>query len=434
MARVLLVNPPFYRLLGSHYNGLCLGLAYIAAALNRAGHDAWVYNADFDPDPKYKTLHGIFEDFRGFDEAPVVECIEKIVAFQPDWVGYSCYTAVIPALQQITEGVHRHLPNAWQVVGGPHPTLDHHTGSLFPSVDYIVQGEGEVAMLHLVEGFSPMQRTIPIERITHLDALDFPERKKFWLGTGRDVSYLSTARGCPWRCAYCASPSIWPRVYSRSPESVLREIATLPVPKDTLVPASHDGELFIQENSCLYIIDDTFTWNEKRALAIMAGMAGIPWKCEARADTITPEIAEGMARSNCKRVKMGVESGSDRILASMNKGETKSEILAAVRLLQYHRVPITLYLMAGFPGETNADLQQTIDFARELHADYYSISMLAPYYGTRIYRDALAAGLPVDKAPWSCFFHHNDSLLVNPNLSRDLIEDLWSLCDVRKYV
>ena len=54
-SRILLVNPPFYRLLGSHYNANSLGIAYIAAFLNQAGQDAWVYNADYLSDKKYSN-------------------------------------------------------------------------------------------------------------------------------------------------------------------------------------------------------------------------------------------------------------------------------------------------------------------------------------------------------------------------------------------
>ena len=61
--RVLLVNPPFYRFLGSHYNANSLGIAYIASTLNKNGHDAWLYNADFVNETTYKKLKGIFEGF-----------------------------------------------------------------------------------------------------------------------------------------------------------------------------------------------------------------------------------------------------------------------------------------------------------------------------------------------------------------------------------
>jgi len=214
---------------------------------------------------------------------------------------------------------------------------------------------------------------------------------------------------------------------------VIAEIATLPF--DATAHSSVDGaKLRIEDNSCLYIIDDTFTFNEKRALTILDGMNGIPWKCEARADTITPRLAKAMARTNCQRVKMGVESGSERILKFINKGETKEDMRRAVQLLHSEGVLVTVYLMAGFPGETDDDLRHTIAFARELQADYYSISMVAPYYGTRLYRDAVRDGLPVANAPWEVFFHHNASLLLNPTLSRELIEELWGLCDIKRYV
>ena len=63
MAKVLLVNPPFYRLLGSHYNANSLGIAYVASTLNSNGHDAWLYNADFLNEENYNRLKGLFEGF-----------------------------------------------------------------------------------------------------------------------------------------------------------------------------------------------------------------------------------------------------------------------------------------------------------------------------------------------------------------------------------
>lgn len=430
--KVLLVNPPFYRLLGSHYNGLSLGLAYIAAALNAAGHDAWLYNADFDPQPTYKTLHQIYRDFDGrMDRRPVAEAVERIVEFAPDWVGYSCYTAVLPTIDVISWAVADRLPGVCQVVGGPHATLDPDLAVRLPAVDHVIRGEGERVLPELLVRGGP--RTIQAERIQDLDALPFPERGKFHAGSGRDVAYLSTARGCPWRCFYCASPAIWPRTYTRSAENVIAEAGTLSMAASRNAQA--ETSLHIAENESLYIVDDTFTFDERRAIRIIEGLAGlgIRWKCEARADTITPPLVRAMAAGGCVRVKMGIESGSPRILRSIGKGETVDEMRAAVRLLHEGGVAVTCYLMAGFPGETDDDLRQTIVLARELKADYYSISMVAPYFGTRLFRDALATGLPVDRAPWEVFFHHNRALLLNPNLSRDLIEELWSLCDVRHY-
>jgi anaerobic magnesium-protoporphyrin IX monomethyl ester cyclase len=437
MARTLLVNPPFYRLLGSHYNGLSLGLSYIASSINGIGHDAWVYNADFNPAPQYKTLHQIFDDFGreplDFSVAnPIIrECLDAIIAFKPDWIGYSAYTAVIPVLRTLTEEVEKLLPETQQVVGGSHATLDPDTERLIPAADFVVRGEGELVMRNLLAGWEPGTRTIQAPRITDLDGLPFPERTKLLPDVQHDTTYLSTARGCPWRCYYCASPQIWPRVYARSVESVVAESRIIRSQVHGQVAPSSNGSLRIADNAVLYIIDDTFTYNERRAVRIMRYL-DMPWKCESRADTITDTLAATMAECGCVRTKVGVESGSDRILHAMNKGETKADIRRGIRLLQKYGVPVTIYLMAGFPGETDDDLRETIAFARELQPDYCSISLVAPYFGTQLYRDAVAAGVDVD-APWGVFFHHNNARLLNHDQSDDLIEELWSLCDIRKY-
>jgi len=456
--RILLVNPPFYRMVGSHYNGLPIGIGYIASFLNRSGHEAWVYNADFFPSTTYKTLHGVFEEFRehadSFHECgPIIQqTVDAIVAFEPDIVGFSCYTATIPVVATISHLLRLRCPGVIQVAGGPHVTLDERPFSL--TIDCNVAGEGEGVLRAIADGHdTPIPNRVGSGRIKYLDELPWPERNRLWSNGGRpvndderrmiDVCSLSTARGCPWRCHYCASPSIWPKVVARGVDNVVREVETirttyLATPKTGNADASAPETLAITDNTSMYIIDDTFTYNEQRAMSILRGICGlggsVPWKCEARADTITPGLAAMMAKSGCIRVKMGVESGSDRILASINKRETTADMVRAVEILRAEGIPVTAYLMAGFPGETVDDLRATIDFARRLNADYYSISMVAPYYGTKLYRDALNRGLPVDKAPWECFFHHNDAMLLNRELPMDMIEELWGLCDVKRYV
>jgi radical SAM superfamily enzyme YgiQ (UPF0313 family) len=187
-------------------------------------------------------------------------------------------------------------------------------------------------------------------------------------------------------------------------------------------------------NGCLHFVDDTFTYNQQRALVIMQGMTdlGVTWRCEARADTITDRIAEAMAASGCIRVKVGVESGSPRILEAMHKGETIDGIRRGVRILQRHGLPVTGYLMAGLPGETDDDVRQTLDFAKELACDAYSLSLVVPYYGTALYNSAIQAGVPLDRSPWECFFHQNDSMLLNHDLSETLIQELWALDDLKR--
>ena len=92
-----------------------------------------------------------------------------------------------------------------------------------------------------------------------------------------------------------------------------------------------------------------------------------------------------MAEAGCERVKIGFESGSNRILSEVKKLETREEMLKGAEMLKRAGVPFSAYFMAGFPGETDDDLKETIDFAKKVDADYYSLSVLAPYYGTELY-------------------------------------------------
>ena len=112
MSKVLLVNPPFYRLLGSHYNANSLGIAYIASYLNNRGHDAWLYNADYISEKRYIQLKKLFQNFNDYknyfkdpNDPLWEEVTEKIIEFDPEWIGYTSYTANISAIKIISDKV-----------------------------------------------------------------------------------------------------------------------------------------------------------------------------------------------------------------------------------------------------------------------------------------------------------------------------------------
>jgi anaerobic magnesium-protoporphyrin IX monomethyl ester cyclase len=480
--KILLVNVPFYRVLGSHYNGISLGISYIASYLNKNGHEAWVYNADFLDSKNYKALYDVYKDFPSYidifrdDKNEIwTSTVESIIKFNPDWVGYTSYTANISAISIISKLIREINPNIKQVVGGVHSTLDKNILGELPFIDYSISREGEQTMLKLinnenleqVQGLSYRKEnkiinngTSPV--IKPLDDLPFPEREKLWTHGGRpaneiekinmDVSYIITLRGCPYRCTFCASPEIWGRsqFQFRTPDNIKKEIIEIKQkywnrrPIDYSIQSSNsktkseliNDSLEIKDNTIIYFVDDVFTLKENRALKIMDILreCEVPWKCESRADNITEEIARSMQESNCRRVKLGIESGSDRILKSIKKDETKEKMKKGICLLKKYNIPITAYLMAGFPGETDEDLQETIDFAKEIDADYYSISILSPYFGTQIYFDSINNGIELAENPWEYFFHQSKKLLLNNSLSDKKLEELWRLCDIKKYV
>jgi anaerobic magnesium-protoporphyrin IX monomethyl ester cyclase len=472
MSRVLLVNPPFYRLLGSHYNANSLGIAYIASTLNQKGHDAWLYNADFVSEEKYKKLKGLFDGFVDYTQffknknhEIWEEITQKIIDFQPDWVGYTSYTANVTTIDIISQKIKKRDPKIKQVIGGVHATLDSKILARLRAIDYSIQREGEIAMLRLVNGEPPeniqgvssrnsngIHNTGDAEVIANIDLLPFPERDKFFGMTDKekktvDVSYICSIRGCPYRCNYCASPQHWKRdkTQYRSPESVINEMRYLKenywdTAKEFDFSASANigskQDLKIKDNTIVYFVDDIFTVNKKRVKTILRMMIDqkldMNWKCEARTDHLDEEICELMNKAGCERVKLGFESGSDKLLKQIQKDETRDDMKRGAKMLKDAGVPITAYFMAGFPEETDEDLKQTIQFAREIEADYYSLSVLAPYYGTKLFYDLVDSGVELDKKPWEYFYHQTGELMANNKITKPVLKEFLSLNELNK--
>jgi len=464
--KILLVNPPFYRLLGSHYNANSLGIAGIAAYLNQHGHDAYLYNADFLNEIDYANLRDLFDGFKDYTEFfknendPIWdEVVEKIILSDANWVGYTSYTANVTAIDIISRKVKTQKPIIKQVIGGVHATLDHNVLEKLSGIDFSVQREGEQAMLELVEGKSPNDIVGVVSRddtglcnngdaaVMPIDDLPFPEREKFYGLTDEeklmvDVSYICSIRGCPYRCNYCASPFHWKRdkTQYRSPESVIKEMKLLKENywsryKEYDYSASANigkkSALKIVDNTIVYFVDDVFTVKKPRVKQILKMMIdqnlGMNWKCEARTDHLDEEICELMAQAGCVRVKLGFESGSDKVLKDIQKDETKEDMKIGAKMLKDAGVPFTAYFMAGFPTETDEDLRETINFAKEIDADYYSLSVLAPYYGTKMYYDLIEQGVELDKKPWEYFFHQTGDLMVNDKIKKETLNEYLAL-------
>lgn len=472
MSRILLVNPPFYRFLGSHYNANSLGIAYIASHLNANGHDAWLYNADFVNRESYASLGTLFSQYSDYkkyfknEDADIWnEVVDKIIEFKPDWVGYTSYTANISTIDIISRKLKERYPKIKQVIGGVHATLDPRVLESVPAVDFVIKREGEFAMLDLVDGKNPATISGVTARSSfsvlsngtanvnpEIDMLKFPERDNFWGLTevekrSVDVSYICSIRGCPYRCNYCASPFMWGRdkTQFRSPDSVLSEMRHL---KENYWDTSNEydysasanagakSDLIIRDNTIVYFVDDVFTVRKRRVKEILRGISeqglGMDWKCEARTDHLDEEICELMAAAGCVRVKLGFESGSDRILSQIQKDETKDDMRRGAKMLKAAGVPFTAYFMAGFPGETDDDLRETIKFAEEIDADYYSLSVLSPYYGTKMYFDLMAKGHELDKQPWEYFYHQTGELMVNETITKDVLNEYLALNELNK--
>ncbi|MFC1906259.1 B12-binding domain-containing radical SAM protein [Chloroflexota bacterium] len=437
MKRILLIAPPFYRLLGSHYNGLHLGIAYIAAVLKENGHYVKIYNADYYNDIEYLNQRQLFKNSPSYKTIlddltdPIwVDIRDNISSFKPDLIGITMLTANYRAAKNIGKIAKDIDSKIKIVVGGAHPTLDPE-GTFTEEFDYVVRGEGELTFLELADGcpeeeikglsFKKNGRIIHNESrlfIDNLDSLPFPCRDSFLNDADTlNVGYITTGRGCTFACSYCASPRLWQRkVRFRSVMNIINELEYI---KKTSNPP------------VIHFVDDAFTLNMPRAKEICRQIINkqlnINWIADTRVDCLDEELVSLMKEAGCTRMKIGVESGSDRILEVIKKGINREKIRKGVEIIKTQGLPLTVYLMAGFPGETDADLEQTIEFAKELEVDYYSLSICTPYYGTQIWSELEKSGNKIDKAHWEYFYHQNLEMIVNKDLSQGMINKFLAL-------
>jgi anaerobic magnesium-protoporphyrin IX monomethyl ester cyclase len=439
MAKVLLIAPPFYRLMRSHYNGLDLGLSYIASFLRQNGHEAIIYNADFYDDDHYLDQRRLFANFDHFKialdnlEHPIWREVRFAIGdIAPDFIGIQVYTGTFMSARNVAVIAREVDPVVKIIAGGTHPTLDP-VGTVRSGIyDYVVRGEGEQVMLDIVNNVDPRRiksltfmdsdgKVVNNDHngfIEDLDSLPFPMRDGFYPAKGKvDVGAIVTSRGCPFECTYCASPRIWERkVRYRSVDNVLAEL-------EYMVNARGVELVRFQ--------DDTFTLNKARTMEVLDKMMtkglNVKWLCDTRIDVLDEEMLKMMKRSGCVRLKTGVESGSDKILKKIKKGISVDQVKRTVKLVKSLDIPLTAYFMIGFPGETDEDIKKTISLADEINADYNSLSIVAPYFGTQVYKDLIDSGFDFTKPHWEYFYHQSKEMILNANISKHLIDEFFSL-------
>jgi anaerobic magnesium-protoporphyrin IX monomethyl ester cyclase len=242
---------------------------------------------------------------------------------------------------------------------------------------------GSLLRSSTVHGPSSIVRNNRRPDIRNLDALPFPawdlvdvaRYRAIWLERhGYYSMNLVTTRGCPYHCNWCAKP-IWGQRYnSRSPENVAAEIKWL---KEQYRP-DH-----------IWFADDILGlkpgWIERFATLLRDADAVIPFKCLLRADLVNEKIAAALKAAGCKTVWVGAESGSQKILDAMDKGDKVEDVYNAARQLKQAGIEIGFFLQFGYPDETWEDIRQTLKMVREAAPDDIGISVSYPMPGTKFF-------------------------------------------------
>jgi anaerobic magnesium-protoporphyrin IX monomethyl ester cyclase len=185
---------------------------------------------------------------------------------------------------------------------------------------------------------------------------------------------MAASRGCSFRCNWCAKPTWGNHYLQRDAADVAAEMAYL---KRTFNP-DH-----------IWFADDVFgfrvDWVVKFAAAVHAESASIPFTIQTRADLLSSAMAQALKSANCKEVWIGAESGSQRILDSMNKGTTVEQIGAARLRLREHGIRVGFFIQLGYLDEQIEDILATRSLIDEARPDDIGVSVSYPLPGTKFY-------------------------------------------------
>jgi len=358
-----------------------LGLAYLAAVLERDGHQVGVFDFSLDP----ATL--------------LEDNVQSVYAFGPQLVGITAMTTVYHSVLDTATLLKAQLGRPI-VMGGPHATLyPERILKEAPVIDYVIRGEGERTILELVRalegrngdlskirGLSYRFRGEAVsnpdrELIQDLDALPFPARHLFDLERyglctpeGQPMITILSSRGCPYNCAYCFKGIVGRTYRQRSPGNIIAELRQV------------IDQYGIRH---FYFIDDLFTLNVRRLDALseefVAQELNIHWQCLGRVDRVNAEILRKMYAAGCRRIHYGIESGNQENLRRIGKGFELEQVRQAVRWTREAGIQTKGYFMLGLPGDTEQTMRQTVDFAVSLNLDEAMFSLTTPFPGTRLW-------------------------------------------------
>jgi len=424
--KIALIDPPFeeeYSVGGSKsiqkvLNVIpSLGLAYIAAVLEREGHEIKIFDC---------TIGIPHEGLR-----------KKLSEFQPEIVGITGTTPSSQNIFKVARNVRKDLPEAIILVGGAHLNALPQETMEQDCFDIGVLGEGEITAVELVKHLEKkgmkdlggikglvyrengnIKFTEHRELIKDLDQIPFPSRhllppldaysptpasyRKLPLGV------MMTSRGCPTKCTFCDRAIFGSTYRMRSAKNVLDEV-------EELIGKHRAREL--------RFFDDCLTLSKKRMFEICDEFQRrgikVPWTCLTKVNAVTKEMLARMKEVGCWQVLYGLESGDARMLKLLKKGTTVEQNERAVRWAQEVGLSVRADFIIGTPGETLESMQKTLEFAKRLKVDYAHFNKFVPLPGTELYHMLKEKGYEFDFSKSSSILDHSALLYVPEGVDKE---------------
>ena len=417
MANVLVSNTYFLALDPKQQDNMQpyppLGALYAAAVLERDGHHVEFIDTIFEPSAE--NVFPIIQQFSG-----------NLFFICDDGFNYLTKMCLVNMRNACYDMIAYAKKNNYQVIVSSSDATDHSFEYLQQGADFIIIGEVELTLQQLINALqtdastieeingiaylheNELNKTAPRAVLHDLDSLPLPAwkfiqmdvYKKVWLKKSGYFSLnMTTTRGCPFKCNWCAKPIYGNRYNTRSPEQVVDEIALL---------------INNYQVEHIWFCDDIFGlkpgWIKQFSELVVSKNLPLKFKIQCRADLLLDdENIQHLANAGCDEIWIGAESGSQKILDAMDKGTTVEQIYTATRLMQKHGIKPCLFLQFGYLDELKEDIDLTIKMVFDLMPHDIGISVSYPLPGTKFY-EKVKSQLQI-KQNWS----DSDELLLMYN-------------------
>ncbi len=423
------------------YRGIeSLGLGYLMSMLTHHGHEI---DLIFEPGLDDNTVFN-FPALARLNRHDAL--VERAKGFDPDLVCIGAPTNLWSHAARMGERLKTEL-GVPIVVGGHHAqalpeyVMDHWW------VDVVCTGEGELALLELVERMARGQDCSDVPTMwvkgadgtvhrneigmleNDLDRLPFPEKQLWWeWGAFRDNLEVFTGRGCPFKCTFCNihyQREIFEDkgdfLRKRSVENVMQEL---------------EQNLARYDVSHISLHDDNFTTNVlwvEEFCEVYRERINLPWYCFGYPTTIKPRLMKAMASANCSMIFMGIDSGDEEVRRQLYERPMVDELIyEKAALIHEHGIRSFMSTIYGSPGETPAQMWKTLEMVDRTRPSQCSGNVFYPLPKTKLYDVAVELGQLTpegeDKVRAGESSFHQDSILEHPHA--DLAEMLAKVTPV----
>jgi anaerobic magnesium-protoporphyrin IX monomethyl ester cyclase len=396
----------------NYWRNAYFGLVQLATYIRSRGNTVSIIDAERD----------LLMEAGGNPERLLKQIEKKVRKLKPDIVGVTGMSWRYPETSKI---LGRLSPLSkklgFKLIQGGHHAIAFPEGCLsdHPALDAVFNGFAEIGLERYSAGLpkldvpgivyrdGPAIKHTAEENIQNLDSLPVPDWRlvdtrfytypSIWIHRSlkTPVRNLDTiaSRGCVFHCKFCTAFSAKP--FWHSAEYIIEYIKH--IRRDFSINSTifQDSSLGNNRPFLIELCEKLISSNTSK---------GLVWTANMRANQVTVDIARLMYRAGCRMVFIGFESASDRILKAMDKGTTNEDNIKCAQVLEQAGMPYWASFIAGYPGETEEELDMSIKFARSIHPLAGWANEFFPSPGSRVFRELVDDGrlqLPSRPEDWA---------------------------------